>query len=247
MISSSPPQFGQCPMSISNTRLNSLAQHSRTGPWCVQPASHSAGGAACAGAPASCGTASARNLAVGARTPWSRMRCSLGLGTSAASRCMTSSGDITRCVVPSRQDMRLRGSDPGMQSPLRRVSSRSATTLVLPLDRGRREVRGHPAQPDRDLPAARDRSVRLSGRRAPEGRPASGNQCGRTHAARLEMQYFAANPLRSALHRASVEGRTQAGYPLLASFISISLSRCSLCSLQPAGPVDFHPHPDRVS
>ena len=32
-----------------------------------------------------------------------RIRCSLGLGTSAASRCMNSSGEVTRCVVPSRQ------------------------------------------------------------------------------------------------------------------------------------------------
>ena len=32
-----------------------------------------------------------------------RIRCSLGLGTSAASRCMNSSGHITKCVVPSRQ------------------------------------------------------------------------------------------------------------------------------------------------
>jgi len=30
------------------------------------------------------------------------IRCSLGLGTIAASRCMNPSGDITRCVVPSR-------------------------------------------------------------------------------------------------------------------------------------------------
>ena len=103
MIFISPPQFGQRPMSISNTRLCSLAQLSRTGRWCVQPASHSAGGAAYAGASASCGTTSARNLAFGARTPWNRMRCSLGLGASAASHCMNSGGDITRCVVPSRQ------------------------------------------------------------------------------------------------------------------------------------------------
>jgi len=31
MIFSWPPQFGQCAMSISNTRLSSLAQLSRTG------------------------------------------------------------------------------------------------------------------------------------------------------------------------------------------------------------------------
>jgi len=66
------------------------------------------------------GTTCARSLALGVRTPWfaqrgsahfakrsyadtKRIRCSLGLGTSAASRCMNSSGDITRWVVPSRQ------------------------------------------------------------------------------------------------------------------------------------------------
>ena len=120
MIFSSPPQFGQCAMSISNTRLSSLAQLSRTGLWCAQLASHSAGCTACASGSDSCGTTWARSLAFGASTPWfaqrgsahfaqrsyadtKRIRCSLGLGTSAASRCMNSSGDITRWVVPSRQ------------------------------------------------------------------------------------------------------------------------------------------------
>jgi len=42
------------------------------------------------------------SLAFGASTPWNRMRCSRGRGTSAANRCMNSSGLITRCVVPSR-------------------------------------------------------------------------------------------------------------------------------------------------
>jgi len=120
MIFSSPPQFGQCAMSISNTRFSSLAQLSRTGRRCAHVASHSAGGAAGAGGSGSCVTTSARSLALGARTPWfaqrgsahfakrsyadtKRIRCSLGRGTSAASRCMNSSGDITKCVVPSRQ------------------------------------------------------------------------------------------------------------------------------------------------
>jgi hypothetical protein len=99
MILSSWSQFGQCSMSISNTRLSSLAQLNRAGRWCAQPASHSTDGAACAGASAFCGTTSARNLAFGAGTPWNRMRCSLGLGTSAASRCLNTIGDMTRCVV----------------------------------------------------------------------------------------------------------------------------------------------------
>ena len=36
MIISSPPQFGQYSMSISNTRLSNLAQLSRTGRRCAQ-------------------------------------------------------------------------------------------------------------------------------------------------------------------------------------------------------------------
>jgi len=96
------------------TRLSSLAQLSRTGRWCAQGASHSAGGAACTGGSRSCGTTcgttSARSLALGATTPWfaqrgsahfaqrsyadtKRIRCSLGLRTRAARRCMNSSGD----------------------------------------------------------------------------------------------------------------------------------------------------------
>ena len=43
MISSSLPQFGQCSKSISNTSLSSLAQLSRTGPWCAQFEPRSAG------------------------------------------------------------------------------------------------------------------------------------------------------------------------------------------------------------
>ena len=102
------------------TRLSSLAQLSRTGRWCAQPASHSSGFAPWAGASGSCGTTSPRSLAFGASTPWfakrgsahfakrsyadtKRIRCSRERGTSAASRCMNSSGDMTRCVVPSRQ------------------------------------------------------------------------------------------------------------------------------------------------
>ena len=38
------------------------------------------------------GTIWGRSLALGASTPWKRMRCSLGRGTSAARRCMNSSG-----------------------------------------------------------------------------------------------------------------------------------------------------------
>lgn len=48
------------------------------------------------------GIISERSFAFGASTPWKRMRLSLGRGTSAANRCMNSSGDRTMWVVPSR-------------------------------------------------------------------------------------------------------------------------------------------------
>ncbi len=50
-----------------------------------------------------CSTTSGLSFAFGANTPWNLIRCNLGRGTNAASRCMNSSGLITRCVVPSRQ------------------------------------------------------------------------------------------------------------------------------------------------
>ena len=40
-----------------------------------------------------------RSLALGASTPWKRIRLSLGRGTKAARRCMNSSGGITMWVV----------------------------------------------------------------------------------------------------------------------------------------------------
>ena len=82
MIFNSPPQFGQCSRSSSNTRLSSRAQLSRTGLWCTQFASHVAGFVASAPSPGSCGTTRARILALGASTPCKRIRCSRGLGTS---------------------------------------------------------------------------------------------------------------------------------------------------------------------
>ena len=58
------------------TRLSSFAQLSRTGRWCAQFASQSAGGTACAGVSASCGTTSARNLAfVGGCVPAHKSGC----------------------------------------------------------------------------------------------------------------------------------------------------------------------------
>ena len=48
------------------------------------------------------GTILLRNFALGASTPWKRIRCSRGRGTRAAKRCMNSNGAITIWVVPSR-------------------------------------------------------------------------------------------------------------------------------------------------
>ena len=49
------------------------------------------------------GVTSARCLLLGANTPWNLVKFTLGLGTSAASLAMKSSGSNTTCVVPSRQ------------------------------------------------------------------------------------------------------------------------------------------------
>ena len=82
-MSISKAKLQRCPNLYSSdvaakTRLSSLAQLSRTGRWCAQVASHSAGaaswaaglgtcGSACG---SSCGTTSARSLALVASTPW---------------------------------------------------------------------------------------------------------------------------------------------------------------------------------
>ena len=48
------------------------------------------------------GTIWDRRVALGASTPWKRMRWSRGRGTRAAKRYRNSSGAMTTCVVPSR-------------------------------------------------------------------------------------------------------------------------------------------------
>ena len=78
-------------MSISNTRLSSRAQLMRAeGEW-VTGFKSSAVSLMVTGPP---GVTSARSLALGASTPWKRIRLSLGRGTSAARRCMNSNGAI---------------------------------------------------------------------------------------------------------------------------------------------------------
>jgi transposase len=58
--------------------------------------------------------------------------------------------------------------------------------LVVLLERGRRQARGHPAEPDRHLPAARDRPVHVLRRRPAARGPAPGVSRGRAHAAAVE-------------------------------------------------------------
>ena len=73
MMVKGPPQWGQCSMSISNTRLSNWAQRRRAGaeggrasPWSANLSL------------ALLGMICGRSLALGASTPWKRMRCSLG-------------------------------------------------------------------------------------------------------------------------------------------------------------------------
>ena len=69
MIFSAPPQFGQCAKSIPKTCLSKLAQLGRTGRWCAQLASPSAGGSACVGASGLRRTTIAGSVALGAGRP----------------------------------------------------------------------------------------------------------------------------------------------------------------------------------
>jgi hypothetical protein len=74
MILSSPaPQFGQCCMSMSNTRLSNRAQPMQCGRawtvWTSHSAAAAASVAACACAGGPCGTTRGRSFAFGASTP----------------------------------------------------------------------------------------------------------------------------------------------------------------------------------
>ena len=95
-----PPHCEQAVMSIAKTCLSNWAQLIRAR---VEAAGASLVSVEEAGSgSASPGTIWDRNAALGAGTPWKRMRWSRGRGTSAARRCRNSSGLITRWVVPSR-------------------------------------------------------------------------------------------------------------------------------------------------
>ncbi|AVR88463.1 Mobile element protein [Thauera aromatica K172] len=58
--------------------------------------------------------------------------------------------------------------------------------LALLLDRGRRQIRGHRAKPDRHLPPARHRPLCVPGRCAPACRAAPGRRRGATHPQAVE-------------------------------------------------------------
>ena len=103
MINRSSPQFGQCSRSIAKTGLSSQAQPMRTGWPCAQPGSVAVAPDAPASLSDPYGTHQRGQLRVGRQHPMEAVRCSRGRGTGAARRCMNSSGDITMCVVPSRQ------------------------------------------------------------------------------------------------------------------------------------------------
>ena len=91
-------------ISISKTRLSKHAQLRRAGKASAWVCSLACCGALSTGL----GTIAARNVAWGASTPWKRIRCGRGWGTSAASRCRNSSrtgdksGDITMMAARCR-------------------------------------------------------------------------------------------------------------------------------------------------
>ena len=87
-----PPPWGQYSLAIANPRLSNWAQRMRASaegrgasPWSAHWSMALTG---------ALGMISARRLAWGASTPWKRIRGHRGRGTSAASRCMNSRGDI---------------------------------------------------------------------------------------------------------------------------------------------------------
>ena len=74
--------------------MSSWAQLMRAGPVYSQTGSVAASSGPPVASFGPAGIAFARSLAFGASTPWERISCSRGRGTSAARRCMNSSGDF---------------------------------------------------------------------------------------------------------------------------------------------------------
>ena len=102
-----PPQWTQAVTSMEKTRLSRCAQliarrfssGLRGASWALT----STGAASPAGRlPRPEGVSCARRFAFGANTPWKRVRCARGGGTSAASLAMKSTGSHSTCVVPLR-------------------------------------------------------------------------------------------------------------------------------------------------
>ncbi len=102
-IRTAPPQWPQVLTSMLKTRLRRCAQvierrFSSGLRWSLLAPvdSSSVGGRL----PRPDGVSCARNFAFGAKTPWKRVRCARGGGTSAASLAMNSTGSNSTCVVP---------------------------------------------------------------------------------------------------------------------------------------------------
>jgi hypothetical protein len=106
-IRTAPPQWAQVVTSMEKTRLSRCAQliarrfcsGLRGSSWALA----STGAASPAGRlPRPDGVTCARRFAFGANTPWKRVRCARGGGTSAASLAMKSTASHSTCVVPFR-------------------------------------------------------------------------------------------------------------------------------------------------
>ena len=107
-IRTAPPQWAQVVTSMEKTRLSRCAQliarrfcsGLRGSSWALT----STGTASLAGRlPRPEGVSCARRFAFGANTPWKRVRCARGGGTSAASLAMKSTASHSTCVVPLRR------------------------------------------------------------------------------------------------------------------------------------------------
>jgi len=101
MMRITPPHTEQVSMSILNTRLRRCAQRIAARRSAAVRSSVSAAARALAPLPRWALVSCARCALLGANTPWKRVRLTRGLGTSAASLAMKSSGSKSTCVVPS--------------------------------------------------------------------------------------------------------------------------------------------------
>lgn len=95
-----PPQRAHRSISMPNTRFRRCAQLIAT--WRGVMGLSGSTGTALPPTPRCAGVTAERSLLWGANTPWNRVRCIRGGGTSAASLAIRSSGSSTMCVVPSR-------------------------------------------------------------------------------------------------------------------------------------------------